>query len=197
MTFASSETGAVTVDWVVLTAALAGLGLAAMSVVSAGVESNASAIEDHLSRTDMISTAFEKIPRDAWRDALIATCTHSTGWACDGAEWYDTAVSELEGLDKAEIETALAGYIASRDQHQEKIGELATMVENWDPDAQNYEVFQGLWTTWTTPQYVEQQMALHSGGDPAAYAIYLENQVELLHQTARAYDEELATRPPA
>ena len=36
--FASNESGAVTVDWVVLTAALVGLGLAVMAVVSGGVE---------------------------------------------------------------------------------------------------------------------------------------------------------------
>ena len=37
--FIASESGAVTVDWVVLTAALVGLGLAVMGVVSTGVES--------------------------------------------------------------------------------------------------------------------------------------------------------------
>jgi Flp pilus assembly pilin Flp len=37
-TFVSDESGAVTVDWVVLTAAIVGLGLAVMSVVSGGVE---------------------------------------------------------------------------------------------------------------------------------------------------------------
>lgn len=36
--FAADESGAVTVDWVVLTAALVGLGLAVMAVVSGGVE---------------------------------------------------------------------------------------------------------------------------------------------------------------
>ncbi|NKX44194.1 hypothetical protein [Roseicyclus persicicus] len=36
--FAKSESGAVTVDWVVLTAALVGLGLAVMAVVSGGVQ---------------------------------------------------------------------------------------------------------------------------------------------------------------
>ncbi|MEM7643281.1 MAG: hypothetical protein AAF366_12210 [Pseudomonadota bacterium] len=35
--FASDESGAVTVDWVVLTAALVGLGLAVMTVVRGGV----------------------------------------------------------------------------------------------------------------------------------------------------------------
>ena len=37
--FLADESGAVTVDWVVLTAALVGLGLAVMSVVSGGIES--------------------------------------------------------------------------------------------------------------------------------------------------------------
>ncbi|MBF9029192.1 hypothetical protein HKCCE3408_02180 [Rhodobacterales bacterium HKCCE3408] len=36
--FARSEAGAVTVDWVVLTAAIVGLGLAVMAVISGGVE---------------------------------------------------------------------------------------------------------------------------------------------------------------
>jgi Flp pilus assembly pilin Flp len=37
-TFAADESGAVTVDWVVLTAALVGLGLAVMGVISGGIE---------------------------------------------------------------------------------------------------------------------------------------------------------------
>lgn len=37
-TFLNDEAGAVTVDWVVLTAALVGLGLAVMGVVSGGIE---------------------------------------------------------------------------------------------------------------------------------------------------------------
>ena len=36
-TFTAAEDGAVTVDWVVLTAALVGLGLAVMGVVSGGI----------------------------------------------------------------------------------------------------------------------------------------------------------------
>jgi Flp pilus assembly pilin Flp len=38
-TFAADESGAVTVDWVVLTAALVGLGLAVMGVISGGISS--------------------------------------------------------------------------------------------------------------------------------------------------------------
>jgi len=46
--FAKSESGAVTVDWVVLTAAIVGLGLAVMAVVSSGVENLSTDIESSL-----------------------------------------------------------------------------------------------------------------------------------------------------
>jgi len=46
--FAKSESGAVTVDWVVLTAAIVGLGLAVMAVVSGGVEDLAGDIDTQL-----------------------------------------------------------------------------------------------------------------------------------------------------
>lgn len=39
--FAKSESGAVTVDWVVLTAAMVGLGMATLMLVSNGVEGSA------------------------------------------------------------------------------------------------------------------------------------------------------------
>ncbi len=46
--FIADESGAVTVDWVVLTAALVGLGLAVMAVVSGGVENLSSDIDTQL-----------------------------------------------------------------------------------------------------------------------------------------------------
>ena len=46
--FLADESGAVTVDWVVLTAALVGLGLAVMSVVSGGIETLSTSISDDL-----------------------------------------------------------------------------------------------------------------------------------------------------
>ena len=57
-TFATAETGAVTVDWVVLTAALVGLGLAVMGVVSNGVENLSGDIETTL-ESDVIKTTFD------------------------------------------------------------------------------------------------------------------------------------------
>ncbi|WP_071672578.1 pilus assembly protein [Nioella nitratireducens] len=56
-TFLNSESGAVTVDWVVLTAAIVGLGLAVMAVVSAGVENLSGDIQTQL-ETNHITTTF-------------------------------------------------------------------------------------------------------------------------------------------
>jgi Flp pilus assembly pilin Flp len=56
-TFAADEDGAVTVDWVVLTAAVVGLGLAVMTVVKPGVNSVSQKINTKLSTTT-ISNSF-------------------------------------------------------------------------------------------------------------------------------------------
>ena len=64
--FASNESGAVTVDWVVLTAALVGLGLAVMAVVSTGVEDLSGAIATDLTNTNPSANPF------AGNDAAIA-----------------------------------------------------------------------------------------------------------------------------
>ena len=56
-TFLNSESGAVTVDWVVLTAAIVGLCLAVMAVVSAGVQDLSGDIQTQL-ETGHITTAF-------------------------------------------------------------------------------------------------------------------------------------------
>ncbi len=47
--FAKDEDGAVTVDWVVLTAALVGIAIVVLSIVSAGINSAASDINTRLS----------------------------------------------------------------------------------------------------------------------------------------------------
>lgn len=66
MAFIKNESGAVTVDWVVLTAALVGLGLATMSVVSQGVENTSGDVAAELARDDIIITSFETAPVRDW-----------------------------------------------------------------------------------------------------------------------------------
>jgi len=55
--FLSDESGAVTVDWVVLTAALVGLGLAVISVVSTGLEDLSGDIQAQLEE-DHVTAGF-------------------------------------------------------------------------------------------------------------------------------------------
>jgi Flp pilus assembly pilin Flp len=57
-TFKNDESGAVTVDWVVLTAALVGLGLAVMGVVSGGIEDLSTDINSSLTDTDPLTNPF-------------------------------------------------------------------------------------------------------------------------------------------
>ena len=56
-TFHADESGAVTVDWVVLTAALVGLGLAVMGVVRGGIENLTNDINSELTK-DHTTTGF-------------------------------------------------------------------------------------------------------------------------------------------
>ncbi|WP_339641100.1 hypothetical protein [Jannaschia helgolandensis] len=58
-TFKNDESGAVTVDWVVLTAALVGLGLAVMGVVSGGIEDLSTDISSALTDTDPLTNPFD------------------------------------------------------------------------------------------------------------------------------------------
>ncbi|HHX91270.1 MAG TPA: pilus assembly protein [Paracoccus sp.] len=52
-TFSNDESGAVTVDWVVLTAAIVGLGIAVIMSVSGGVNNLASNISDALGEVEI------------------------------------------------------------------------------------------------------------------------------------------------
>ena len=58
-TFKNDESGAVTVDWVVLTAALVGLGLAVMGVVSGGIEDLSTDISSALENTSPTANPFD------------------------------------------------------------------------------------------------------------------------------------------
>ena len=55
--FRNDESGAVTVDWVVLTAAIVGLGIAVYGVVSGGIQNLSQQIDTQL-ELDHIDTAF-------------------------------------------------------------------------------------------------------------------------------------------
>ncbi|QFU07411.1 hypothetical protein PARPLA_01066 [Rhodobacteraceae bacterium THAF1] len=54
--FVADEDGAVTVDWVVLTAAIVGLGIAVLSTVTSGAKSVTEAVSSHLEGTTITTT---------------------------------------------------------------------------------------------------------------------------------------------
>lgn len=95
--FLVDDSGAVTVDWVVLTAGIVGLGLATMAVVSAGVEDLS---------TDT-STQLASVTPDSMYDWSSGTLMVNSGWgdlsifspiqSASGAESY--AASVLAGQD--------------------------------------------------------------------------------------------------
>ena len=53
--FVKDEDGAVTVDWVVLTAAVVGLGVAGVAAVKGGVDSLAGSIGSHMSDANVVT----------------------------------------------------------------------------------------------------------------------------------------------
>ena len=55
--FLKDESGAVTVDWVVLTAAIVGLGIAIMTTVGGGTQDLADVVSTHLS-SEGITTSY-------------------------------------------------------------------------------------------------------------------------------------------
>ena len=57
-TYLICENGAVTVDWVVLTAALVGLGLAVTGIIFAGISSVNGDLNEQLLRDDIICDDF-------------------------------------------------------------------------------------------------------------------------------------------
>lgn len=59
--FLEEESGAVTVDWTVMTAAIVGLGIATYGVVSGGIKDLSGDTSDFMA-TDLISTAFITAP---------------------------------------------------------------------------------------------------------------------------------------
>ena len=53
--FANDESGAVTVDWVVLTAAIVGIAIAVITLISGGIESASNGINDELNNASSVT----------------------------------------------------------------------------------------------------------------------------------------------
>jgi len=53
--FANDESGAVTVDWVVLTAAIVGIAIAVITLISGGIQNASNGINDELNTASQIT----------------------------------------------------------------------------------------------------------------------------------------------
>ena len=104
--FVADDSGAVTVDWVVLTGGVVGLGLAAMATVSAGVEHQAEEIADlsGQSITGIHRWGFNRLANGSFEDidGMIAA-----GW---GFYHADGTLSGWDNLDDPRLEVHHSGY---------------------------------------------------------------------------------------
>jgi hypothetical protein len=107
-TFFSDETGAVTVDWVVLTAALVGLALAMMGVVRNGVQGASNNIDTQLRADGIIRTAFSSA------DTGLS--------AADSASYTNTA----RGLQNAALDAEIAAWTAQAAASQTAVDTFAS-----------------------------------------------------------------------
>jgi len=91
LNFLVDDSGAVTVDWVVLTAGIVGLGLATMAVVSAGVEDLSGDTRTQM-ESQTISTRFAAAPATWEWSGRTAQDYHAIGSAAapgnNGATYY-------------------------------------------------------------------------------------------------------------
>lgn len=113
MAWIKDESGAVTVDWVVLTAGLVGLGLATISVVSTGVQDTSEDVDQQLQGT-IISTNFTQMEFSAWYAAIESTVaaqnTVGMGVELDPAERIRLEIAGIEEEIAEEGAEAYFGY---------------------------------------------------------------------------------------
>lgn len=121
-TFAALESGAVTVDWVVLTSGLVGLGLATASVVSSGIENLSGDIRNSLANIDVSSVpGFETEP--GWGDLSFFVFSDQAG-----ADAHMMII--LDGLYNNDVQAMF----------DDVVGGLNTAISNNDLDAAHYNV---------------------------------------------------------
>lgn len=109
--FIDSDSGAVTVDWVVLTAALVGLGLATTAVVSGGVSALSNDMDDQLVNQGIV-TEFAAAGMD-WANYDFLATQHGASWGTDseGRGWAEHTYavwSDPNNLSDAQLQADYA-----------------------------------------------------------------------------------------
>ena len=110
--FVLSEDGAVTVDWVVLTAALVGLGLAVMAVVSGGVEDLSGDIDTQMVDQEIV-TSFSAAAGIALTAGTLTSWHHNEGWFNGMTAQYSDPGTYSEAQLIAQHQTAANTILAA------------------------------------------------------------------------------------
>lgn len=136
MRFLSSETGAVTVDWVVLTAGLVGLGLATTAVVSTGAQDASDDVSDQLTST-VIATGFGGM-RDQELLQLYDDYANSDYYLAGGHPLdinaaVDSMVGNFDTMNDAGISSSANMFANIQATQEEKLAALETAVAGMDP----------------------------------------------------------------
>lgn len=117
--FLISESGAITVDWVVLTAAVTGMALAATAVVESGIADLASDLEAQL-RTQQVSDAFVQFDSSFFNDLYDLGMVSE-----EDAEVYFNLANEMTNAD---ILTALEQGVMDLNDGNLSDAEIAQLV---------------------------------------------------------------------
>ncbi len=117
MNFWQDESGAITVDWVVLTAGLVGLGIATTAVVSGGMQTQSTAVSGTMTGIE-ISASFDTGTSLAdWLAGYtpVNMGLHGPSWGPDaeGRNWVENTYDSWSALSDAEITAMYTADYAS------------------------------------------------------------------------------------
>jgi len=106
--FIDDESGAVTVDWVVLTGGLAGLGLATMAVVSGGVQSASNSVSGTMTGYEISSSFGDALSAIGdWLSGYtpVNGALHGPSWGPDdqGRNWVENTYDNWSALSDQQI----------------------------------------------------------------------------------------------
>ena len=130
MSYLSEETGAVTVDWVVLTAGLVGLGLAAMAVVSSGAEDISQDIDNQLSANGLITTTFAQSTNRGLYQAYL-TYYEANGWNGVEAD-FAAEVAQYETMSNEDLVAQIQNDVANYASYQASAAAMKPFADTDD-----------------------------------------------------------------
>ncbi len=123
--FVQEDSGAVTVDWVVLTAGIVGLGLAVTTVVSSGVENLSGDTATELTEIE-IMTSFTTALADYSGYSLVGP-SHSESWrTSEQARFGAMSDADLMLAYNNSYATAVGGVYPHQNHETDRIGVMET-----------------------------------------------------------------------